>query len=63
MKALEYGPDEELIARVHGKRAEVHHYLQATCRRSHLLVNVSIVAGSVAAALTAAPALGGKLAH
>ena len=60
MKALEYGPDEELIARVHGKRAEVHHYLQATCRRSHLLVNVSIVAGSVAAALTAAPALGGK---
>ena len=60
MKTLEYRPDEDLIARVHGKRAEVHQYLNATGRRSHLLVNVTIVAGSVAAALTAAPALGGK---
>ena len=60
MTILEYGPDEKLIARVHGKRADVHHYLKATGKRSRLLVNVTVVAGSVAAALTAAPALGGK---
>jgi hypothetical protein len=60
MKALEYEADEELVVRVHGKRAEVYEYLKSTGRRSHLLVNLTVVGGAVAAALTAAPALGGK---
>lgn len=52
--------DQELIARVLAKRADIENYLRSTGRRSHLLLNLAIVGGSTAAALTAAPALGGK---
>lgn len=50
----------DLVARILAKRADVDQYLESTDRRSHLLLNLTIVAGSVAAALTTAPALGGK---
>lgn len=55
-----HSSDDDLLARVLAKRADVDRYLKSTDRRSHLLVNLTIVAGSIAAALTAAPALGGK---
>jgi MFS family permease len=49
-----------LISRIQAKRAEVNRYLRATGTRRRRLVNLTIVAGSIATALTAAPALGGK---
>jgi MFS family permease len=49
-----------LILRVQAKRAEVDRFLRATGARRRRLVNVTIVAGTIATALTAAPALGGK---
>jgi hypothetical protein len=51
---------EELERRVSEKWDEVDGYLSATCRRRGQLAQMTIIAGSVAAALTAAPALGGK---
>jgi hypothetical protein len=49
-----------LLERIRAKSAEVDRYLGATGRRRRLLANLTIVAGTAAAALTAAPALGGE---
>jgi MFS family permease len=49
-----------LERRVLAKRDGVDRYLAAAYRHRGRLVQVTIIAGSVAAALTAAPALGGK---
>jgi MFS family permease len=60
--APENGGDDArnaLIRRVQTKRTDVDTYLGASTRRRRRLVQVTIVAGSIAAALTAAPALGG----
>ena len=51
---------EALIPRIAAKRRSVDGYLRDTRRRSRRLVQISIIAGSVAATLTAAPALGGE---
>lgn len=48
-----------LLLQVEAKRSDVNRYLGATGRRRRRLVLVAIVAGSIAAALTALPALGG----
>jgi hypothetical protein len=55
-------PDAEdrLKSRVRAKQAEVNRYLRSTGTRRRRLLNVSIVTGAIATALTAAPALGGK---
>lgn len=61
--APENGGDDArnaLIRRVQTKRTDVENYLGASTRRRRRLVQVTIVAGSIAAALTAAPALGGQ---
>jgi hypothetical protein len=50
----------ELLDRVRSKRAEVDKYLEVTSRRRRLLVNLVIIAGALAALLTAPPAVGGK---
>jgi hypothetical protein len=50
----------ELLDRVRSKRAEVGKYLEFTSRRRRLLVNLVIIAGALAALLTAPPAVGGK---
>lgn len=50
----------ELVQRIHEKRQDVDRYLEATTRRRSRLVQATIVAGAVAATLTAAPALGGE---
>jgi pSer/pThr/pTyr-binding forkhead associated (FHA) protein len=50
----------ELLDRVRSKRAEVDKYLEFNSRRRYLLVNLVIIAGALAALLTAPPAVGGK---
>ena len=50
----------ELLDRVRSKRAEVGKYLEFNSRRRRLLVNLVIIAGALAALLTAPPAVGGK---
>lgn len=57
-----HGPEESeaLVRHVQTKRAEVERYLATVGAQSRRLVSVAIVAGAVAAALTAAPALGGQ---
>lgn len=50
----------ELVQRIHEKREDVDSYLEATTRRRSRLVQATIIAGSIAATLTAAPALGGQ---
>lgn len=52
--------DDNLVPRVQAKRAEVDRYLRAVTARRRRLVTVTIVAGAIATALTAAPALGGQ---
>jgi hypothetical protein len=53
-------PDSELLSRIQHKRASVDKYLtKATARRRRLL-NLTIITGTCAAALTTAPAFGGK---
>jgi hypothetical protein len=52
--------EDELISRVRATRAEVNRYLRTSGARRRRLLTLSIVAGAIATALTAAPALGGK---
>jgi hypothetical protein len=49
-----------LDRRVQAKRDDIDAYLAAACTRRGRLAQTTIIAGSFAAALTAAPALGGK---
>ncbi len=51
---------DALILRVQAKRADLNAYLRAAGARNRRLVNITIIAGSLAAAMTAGPALGGK---
>lgn len=50
----------DLLERIHARSAVLDQYLKHTGRRRNRLSNLSIVGGSVAAALTAAPAFGGS---
>ncbi len=49
-----------LMTRIKDKRADVAKYIQVTDNRNKRLTNIAIICGTVAAALTAGPALGGK---
>jgi hypothetical protein len=49
-----------LIQQVQSKRGQVQRYLESAGSRSSRLANVTIVAGTAAAMLTAGPALGGE---
>jgi hypothetical protein len=49
-----------LLGWIKQKRPEVEAYLRLAASRRRLLTNTTIVAGTLAATLTAAPALGGK---
>ena len=51
--------DHELISRIREKRTHLDTFLSAARPRKRRLLNTTIVGGSVAAALTAGPALGG----
>jgi hypothetical protein len=50
----------DLLRRIKQKRPEIENYLRLAASRRRLLMNTTIIAGTLAAALTAAPALGGK---
>ncbi len=50
----------DLIDRVRRKRAELDSFLSAAVPRKRRLLNVTIVGGTLAAALTAGPAAGGQ---
>src|SRR6267142_6797256 len=52
--------NEELVSRIRQKRAQLETFLSAARPRKRRLLNVTIVGGSLAAALTAAPAIGGQ---
>lgn len=53
-------PLDELVQQIHTKRDEIDSYLEDTTTRRSRLAQATIVAGSIAATLTAAPALGGQ---
>jgi hypothetical protein len=51
---------DQILQRVREKRLQLERFLAAARPRKRRLTNITIVAGSIAAALTAAPALGGQ---
>jgi hypothetical protein len=52
--------NEELVSRIRQKRAQMERFLSAARPRKRRLLNTTIVGGTLAAALTAAPAVGGQ---
>jgi hypothetical protein len=54
-----HGPSAELLARVARKRADMERFISGALPRKRRLLNVTIVGGTLAAALTAGPAAGG----
>ena len=50
----------ELVSRIQQKRGQLERFLSRARPRKRRLLNTTIIGGSVAAALTAAPALGGQ---
>ena len=52
-------PAEELLIRVRATRTRVDTFIAAAIPRKRRLLNTTIVGGTIAAALTAAPAVGG----
>lgn len=53
------GPNAELLARVSRKREQVERFVSGALPRKRRLLNVTIIGGTLAAALTAGPAAGG----
>jgi hypothetical protein len=54
------GSNEELMSRIRQKRTQLETFLSAARPRKRRLLNTTIIGGSLAAALTAAPAVGGQ---
>lgn len=52
--------NQELLSRIAQQRAQVDAFLAAAVPRKRRLLNTTIVGGSLAAALTAGPAVGGQ---
>src|SRR6266849_3561175 len=52
--------NEDLVSRIRQKRADLETFLSAARPRKRRPLNMTIVGGSLAAALTAAPAIGGQ---
>ena len=51
---------DDILGRIRAKRAEVDRFLATPVPRKRRLLNTTIVGGSLAAALTAGPAVGGQ---
>jgi len=51
---------DDILGRIRAKRAEVERFLAAAVPRKRRLLNTTIVGGSLAAALTVGPAVGGQ---
>jgi MFS family permease len=54
------GSNEELASRIRQKREQMERFLASSRPRKRRLLNTTILGGSLAAALTAAPAIGGQ---
>lgn len=54
------GRNDELLSQIRRKRAQLDLFLSASRPRKRRLLNTTIVGGSLATALTAAPAIGGQ---
>jgi MFS family permease len=54
------GSNEELASRIRQKREQMERFLASSRPRKRRLLNTTILDGSLAAALTAAPAIGGQ---
>jgi len=52
--------NDDMVSRISQKRTQLETFLSAARPRKRRLLNTTIVGGSLAAALTAAPALGGQ---
>jgi hypothetical protein len=52
--------NDEILVRIREKRAQVDRFLAGAVPRKRRLLNTTIVGGSLAAALTAGPAVGGQ---
>ena len=52
--------NEELLARIRKKRVQIETFLATSRPRKRRLLNTTIISGSLASALTAAPAIGGQ---
>jgi hypothetical protein len=52
--------NEELVSRIRQKRTQMETFLSGARPRKRRLLNTTIVGGTLAAALTAAPAVGGQ---
>jgi len=50
----------DLLRRLQQKRAQVDHFIATAAPRKRRLLNITIVGGTLAAVLTAAPAVGGQ---
>jgi hypothetical protein len=59
MTVMTDGARQELLARIQDKRRRVDSFVAAAVPRKRRLLNITIVGGTLAAALTAAPAAGG----
>ena len=53
------GPNDELLSRIRQKRGQLDAFLSSAQPRKRRLLNTTIIGGSLAAALTAGPAVGG----
>ena len=52
--------NDDMVSRIRQKRSQLETFLSAARPRKRRLLNTTIVGGSLAAALTAAPAVGGQ---
>jgi hypothetical protein len=52
-------PNDELLGRIRQKRSRLDRFLAAELPRKRRLLNTTIIGGTLATALTAAPAIGG----
>ena len=52
--------NEELVTRIRQKRAQTEQFLVKGVPRKRRLLNITIIGGTIAAALTAVPAVGGQ---
>ena len=55
----ETAANSQLVTRISGKRAQLEAFIARAVPRKRRLLNLTLVAGTLAAALTAAPAAGG----
>jgi MFS family permease len=53
-------PADDILGRIRDKRAQLDRFLAAAVPRKRRLLNTTIIGGSLAAALTAGPAIGGQ---